>query len=185
MTRLEFAKMMFSLYSLVLPEGFELIPMSGIMPEFSDMSNAPNDMDYYYALFMVSLGLMEARNAETITIPEFPDYTLVFGEFDPHGSLTEREAMQIMYKTIELSRNQTVTTYEDMDEALFIPDLAEWGLLDEPGGPNAYTAGERLSKRLALVRIARFIKYEEDMTDKDYGVGAGFFDNYYVEDGGG
>jgi len=30
-----------------------------------------------------------------------------------------------------------------------------------------------------MVRISRFIMYTHEMEDKDYGIDAGFFDNYY------
>jgi len=179
MTRLEYAKMMFSVYSLVLPEGFELMPMGNILPEFTDMSNDMNDMDFGNAFVMVNLGLMEVKNAETLW--EYEDIAFVTGEFDPHGTMTEREAMQILRKTLELSETQTITTYEMIDESLFIPELTEWGLFDEEGGPNAYNADEKLSKRLTLVRIARLIKYLHELEDKDYGIAAGFFDNYYKD----
>ena len=176
-TRLEFAGLMFNFYSLVLPDDFDVIPDSTIFCEFEDMSNDFNDMDYLFAQMMVAMGLMDVRDAE---IDEYPGLiTLVYGKFDPSGSMSMREAMQCMYLTIELSRNQTVAKYEIMDESEFIPTLNEWGFFDEPGSPNVYRADEIFTKRLALVRIARFVKYEFEMDDKDYGVEAGFFDNYY------
>ena len=164
-TRLEYAKMMFSMYSLTLPDDFEQLPDFVTIPMITDMNNDLNDMNFFYAFFMVGIGLMDA-----------PD-----GVFDPHGSITEREAMQIMYKTIELSKNQTVTNYSILDESEFIPALTEMGLFNDTDGHNLYQAGEKISKKLTMVRIARFIKYEFEMEDKDYGIDAGFFDNYYKD----
>ena len=118
-------------------------------------------------MLMVSMGLMEPKNATYEYFDEY-DVTMVTGEFDPYGAITEREAMQIMYKTIELSRTQTVTPHEVMDESEFLPKLKEWGMLDEPGSQNAYQADGKLSKGLTMVRIAKFCKYEFEMEDKDY-----------------
>ena len=164
-TRLEFAKMMFSVYSLVLPDDFKQLPFFW-SPEFSDMSNEMNDMDYYYASSMVGMGLMEARD----------------GKFNPYGSITEREAMQVIYKTLELSKTQTLTEYEVMDESEFIPSLIEWGVLDVSGERDVYQPNVKLTNKLTMVRIARLVRYEEDLEEKDYGVAAGFFNNYYEED---
>ena len=154
-TRIEFAKMMFSLGACVLPDDAEDLPLPEENAEFTDMSNDLNDMDYVYAMYMVGMGLMDA-----------PD-----GKFNPHGSLTEREAMQIFYKEIEQSRSLTNTTYSVLDESEFIPELTEWGLFDEPGGPAEYQPREKLSKKMLMSRIARFLKYEFEMDDLFYGWG--------------
>jgi hypothetical protein len=178
-TRLQLAKLLFNVYSLVLPEDFELIPDSPIVPDLTDMSGDQNDMDYLMAYLIVSMGLMEIKNASAEVYEEFPDYIFVTGEFDPYGSVTEREAMQAIYKTIEISRNQTITVPEPMDESEFIPTLTEWGLFDE--AENAYQADKKMTNRLTMVRVAKFIKYEFELGDKDYGIDAGFFDNYYKD----
>ena len=180
-TRLEFAWLMFSFYSLVLPDDFDLMPETNIFCEFDDMSNDMNDMDYLIAWSMVSMGLMDVRDAEIEDYLGLGMLTYITGKFAPSEPITERDAMQCMYMTIELSRNQIVTVYEVMDESEFMPTLEEWGFFDEPDSPNTYRPEENLTKRLALVRIARFVKYEFEMDDKDYGVGAGFFDNYYSD----
>jgi len=182
-TRIEYAKMMFSLYSLALPDDLPddwIMPGANIMCEFSDMSNDMNDMDYVYATMVVALGIMEPKNA-TYDVYEELDFTMAYGEFDPHGALTQREAMQIMYNTIELSRTQTYTEYTTMDESEFIPQLKEFGMIDDAGSFNAYAADEKFSKGLTMVRLARFVKYEFEMEDKDYGLDAGFFDNFYKD----
>jgi len=49
---------------------------------------------------------------------------------------------------------------------------------------NAYNAGEKMSKGLAMVRIARFLRYELDMEDKDYGVASGYYDDGEMARGG-
>jgi len=162
-TRIEFAKMMF-FFNL---EGLRLAlmedPLDVLGPynlelgvEFSDMSNNLIDPDMTYATHMINLGLMELKN---VTYETHGDYTKVTGEFDPHGTLTEREAMQMMYMAIELGKAQTYTTFEVLDESEFLPHIEQWGMLDEPGGFNSYNADERMSKGLTMVRIARFLIY--------------------------
>ena len=165
-TRIELAKMMFGLGALVQPDDFEHLPDPLVYPFFTDMEFDMTDMNYAYAYYMVGYGLMDADSE---------------GRFNPHASLTEREALQIFYRTIAFAESQTPVPYEVMDESMFIPQLTQWGLFDEQGGPNAYQPGEKLSKRLLMVRIAKFIKFYEDMEDKDYGIDAGFFDNYYKD----
>jgi len=128
-------------------------------------------MDYLYAYMMVAMGLMEPKNVQ---YGDDSGITVVYGDFDPHRSLTEREAMQIMYMVIELAKSQTYTTYRVMDESEFIPQLTEWGVFDGTS-LNAYNKGEKMSKGLTMVRIARFLMYEFDLEDKDYGVASGYF----------
>ena len=184
-TRLEFAKMMFSFYSLVQPDEISddddwIIPHDEkMLCMFSDLEFDPTDLDYTYAMLMVSIGLMEPKNATYEYIEEL-DIIVVEGEFDPHGTLTEREAMQIMYLTNYFAKSQTYSEYKVMDESEFIPQVTEWGMFgDEPDSFYAYNANERMSKGMTMIRIARFAKYEFEMEDKDYGIDAGFFDNYY------
>jgi len=162
-TRIEFAKMMFYFYmeGIVLswqedlPDDVVSENMD-LMVEFYDMSNDITDPDMTYALQMMWLGLMELKNP---TYEYYGDFTVAYGDFDPHGLLTEREAMQIMYMAIELSRTQTyVETYEVLDESVFLPTVKEWGMFDDTGF-NAYNPDGRMSKGLSMVRIARFIIY--------------------------
>jgi len=109
-----------------------------------------------YAAFMVLKGLMEIKDA---TYEEHEGVTTVYGAFDPHGTLTEREAMQIMYMAIESGRTQIYTEYEVIDESVFLPHLEQWGMLDEPGSFNSYNPNERMSNGLTMVRCARFVIY--------------------------
>jgi len=169
-TRIEFAKMMFYFYmeGVVLswdedlPDDVEPENL-GLMVEFSDMSNDIIDPDNTYAMQMMWLGLMELKNAR---YDDYGDFTMAYGEFDPHGTLTQREAMQIMYMAIELGRTQRYTTYEVLDESVFLPHLEEWGMFDESGF-NSYNPNERMSKGLSMVRIARFLIYVHE-TIKGY-----------------
>ena len=164
-TRVEFARTMFMTYILAYPVTPVQFPDDMDFPEFRDMSNDENNMDYIASAVMVGLGLMDA-----------PD-----GKFNPNGSLTEREAMQIMYMTIEVARNRSIATYGEMAESSFIPELMEWGILGTDG-PNAYRGDEKLSIKLALARIGSFIRYEYDLEEGDYGVATGYFDMDDVED---
>jgi len=162
-TRIEFAKMMFDFnlegLMLSLMEDIPLDPLGSynleLVVEFSDMSNNLIDPDMTLATRMITLGLMELKNA---TYEDYGDYTKVTGEFDPHGTLTEREAMQMMYMAIELGKAQTYTTYKVLDESEFLPQIEQWGMLDESGF-NSYNSNERMSKGLSMVRIARFLIY--------------------------
>jgi len=184
-TRLEFAKIMFSFYALVQPDELSddddwIIPHDeNMLCMFDDMEFDVTDMDFSFAMLMVALGLMEPKNATYDYIEEM-DITVVGGDFDPNGTLTEREAMQIMYMTNYLAKSQTYTEYRVMEESEFIPQLTEWGMFGSgPDSFPAYNADERMSKGMTMVRIARFVKYEFEMEDKDYGIDAGYFDNYY------
>jgi hypothetical protein len=159
-TRVEYAKMMFYVYSMVYPEDDFVIPGLDEEIEFSDMSNDDKDIDYLFAFCMVALGIMDAPN----------------GEFDPYGTLTEREAMQILYRTVELSKSIEVGTYEVLDESVFIPALTDMGLFDEPGSENGYTADMKFTRKLAMVRIARLLQVEMDLESGDYGSDRGYFD---------
>lgn len=165
-TRVEFAKMMYALSSLVLPDDYERLPDPLMFPFFSDMNLDTMDMNYAYAMYMVSYGLMDVDENDA---------------FNPHNSLTEREAMNIFYRTIEFAQSQNAVPYEVLDDEELMPKFTQWGLFGEEGSPNTYLPDERMSKRMVLVRIARFIKFFEDLEDKDYGVAAGFFDNYYQD----
>ena len=51
---------------------------------------------------------------------------------------------------------------------MFIPALTERGLFGEQGGPDAYQADEKLSKKLTLVRIGRFIQDGFDLEEGKY-----------------
>jgi len=80
---------------------------------------------------------------------------------------------------IKLAKTQTYTEYEVLDESEFLPQLEEWGMIGEPGSLTAYNPDGRMSRGQTMVRISRFIMYTHEMEDKDYGIDAGFFDNYY------
>jgi len=144
-TRSEFADLMFAIHSLVLPDDFEELPMFlTSFPEITDCGTK----DYLMAFVMLNFGLMDA-----------PD-----GKFDPQGSLTEREAMLIMYKMIRFGRDQSVTP-EDLagvTEEDAIKYFTEMGVFDE-STPNVYQPDEKLIRKSALVRIGRFILSEFDI----------------------
>jgi len=86
---------------------------------------------------MVHLGLMDA-----------PD-----GRFNPGGSLTEREAAMIMYKVVALA-DPRVSSADDPESSI-IQTFERLGFFD-PSGPNAYNSSEKLTCKLALVRLWRF-----------------------------
>ena len=144
-TRIEFADLMFNLQTLVLPDDFEDIPMFLTeLPEITDLS----DKDYLMAFIMLNYGLMDA-----------PD-----GLFDPQGSLTEREAMMIMYKTIRFGRDPGLTPkdLEGVTEEECIAYFTELGLFDEET-PNVYDPDEKITRKTILVRIGKFIINEFEL----------------------
>jgi len=186
-TRIEFARLISGIHPLPddLPDDW-IIPnpdnvlfiITDMGVNIFDMADDVIDMDFMRASVTVSIGLMDLKNATYEYIEEM-DLTVITGEFDPHGTLTEREAMQIMYMNIELTKTQTYTTFEVLDESEFIPHLEEWGVLDESGSFNSYNADERMSKGMSMVRIARYLRYIHELDDKDYGSDTGYFDNFY------
>jgi len=179
-TRLEFAKLVSGIHPLPedLPDDWVIPHPDDVLYIITDMNGDPYDIEFMRLYVTVSIGLMGLKNATYEYIEEL-DLTVVTGEFDPYGTLTEREAMQIMFMTIELTRTQTYTTFEVLDESVFIPHMEEWGVLDEAGSFNSYNADERMSKGMSMVRIARYLRYVHELGDKDYGIDAGYFDNFY------
>jgi len=76
------------------------------------------------------------------------------GVFAPHKPLTEREAMAIMNKIVALADPDLADV--GAGEAEILGYWLDDGVVDE-AGPNAYQASEKLSNKLALVRLARMI----------------------------
>jgi len=180
-TRIEFAKMMFSFYSP--PDDYPddwTMPHLNIIVNFTDMSNDYTDMDHMYATAMIAMALMKPKDGTLDYIEEL-DILYMECEFDPYGILTEREAMEIMFMTTELSRTQTIDL-EIYDESVFIEQLIKYGMLDEQGSFNSYNADNKMSRGMTLLRIARYLRYMHELEDKDYGIDAGYFDNYYQDD---
>ena len=184
LTRVEFAQILSKTHTLAfgeesLPDDWMMAFPENILWQITDMSGEYNDMDYVYAMVAVALGLMDVNNAEVEYFEEM-DLTVITCEFDPYGTLTEHEAMQAMYMNYELAKANAYTTYEILDESAFLPWLMEVGMLDEPGSFNAFKSGEKMSRGMAMVRVAKLYKYAYDLSDdKDYGSDAGFFSNYY------
>jgi len=77
---------------------------------------------------------------------------------------------------IELGRTQTYTTFEVLDESEFLPQIKEWGMLDESGF-NSYNESERMSKGLTMVRIGRFIIY---LYETVWGIDSEFIDPEFI-----
>jgi len=179
-TRLELAKMMYTFYSLTLnfandgmgiPDGWSAPYPDNIILEMTDISDGYDHDVYEVVKHMILSGLMELKNA---TYETKDGKTVLTGAFDPHGTLTEREAMQVMCMCIKLSLTQTYMTYEVLDESEFLPQLYQFGMLDEPGSFNAYNPDERMSKGMTMIRCARFVKYAFGIIDEDYGASWGY-----------
>jgi hypothetical protein len=57
-----------------------------------------------------------------------------------------------------------------VDESEFIPLFTELGVFDGPGSPNEYRPDEKITKKLLLVRIARYLRNIPKMEGRgDYG----------------
>ena len=137
-SRLEFADLMLILFSYVKPRDYQVAPDAFDITDVGDDELSP--------WLMVGLGVMDA-----------PD-----GLFRPSQSLTEREAMEIIYRVIAIGEDPDVTEEEFFSEPEYIERFVDKGVLDE-AGPNVYSPDERLSKRMALVRLSRFMG-EQDIT---------------------
>jgi hypothetical protein len=89
---------------------------------------------------MVYLGLMEAPN----------------GSFNPHGTITEKEAALLMYRAAELGDPGWWGT--GAGDAEILDFLFDNEIL-ERSGPNAFNEGAILTNRLALVRLGRLYDF--------------------------
>jgi len=126
-TRSEYADLMFMLFYWANPDGLVYYDENLIR------DCGPYD---YNEFLMVSLGVMEAPG----------------GYFEPAKSLTQREAMKIMYQVSMLATNPGMTVKDivfDENEAKAF--FTEIGVFSESGG-NMYQPDERLTKKIALAR---------------------------------
>jgi len=181
-TRIELARMSIFCLGLsdYLPEDW-VMPTADINIDFTDISNDFSNIDYHHAWTMIALGLMELKNAVYEYDGEL-DRTFAQGDFDPNGTLTQREAMQIMFMAIELARTQKYTEYSILDESEFLPQLMEWGVIDKSGSFNSYNENELMSKGMTLLRIGRFLDYRLNIADKDYWGESGTINDNFVDD---
>ena len=140
-TRSEFAKLMFIMYGFYMTEQLPDDFLDGI--EIRDCGD-----DDLYPLMMVALGVMEA-----------PD-----GLFEPQKSLTEREAMRIMYRVIEFAEAPDLPEEELYTEEEYMQRFEELGMFSDEF-PDSYQPEEKLTKKMALVRLGKFFKdfYPEQM----------------------
>ena len=129
-TRGEYADFAFMLYYYINPDG---------LARYDETAIKDCGSDDYSEFFMDYLGVMKASS----------------GYFNPQNSITQKEAMTIMYQVYMLAVNPG-TTLDDLEYTE--EELAEFfvsiGVFDEIG-ENLYSANEKLSKKLALVRSAR------------------------------
>jgi len=96
--------------------------------------------DGYFIRLMVATGLMDA-----------PD-----GYFRPHMSLTEREALDIMFRFLVLE-DPELGDY-DLTEAEYLNGFRLMGIFDD-SGPNALKGTDKLTCKLALVRMSRMFQF--------------------------
>ena len=128
-TRGQYAGLMANLYGIIseLDEPY---------PDYRDGIVKDCGQDDYDQFLMVHLGVMEAPG----------------GRFEPNKTLTENEAALIMYKVAALADPE----YFDagLNDAGIMKLLADYGVIDKRG-PGALQANEKLTNRLALVRLGR------------------------------
>ena len=103
---------------------------------------AIKDSEKYGAFFMDYLGVMEAQD----------------GYFYPNNSMTQREAMLVMYQVATIATNPGMT----LQDLVYTEEgVLEWfisvGVIDA-SGENVFQPDEKMSRKLALVRIARLDK---------------------------
>ena len=131
-TRSEFAGLMYTLFNNIHPEG---------LPPFEKNVVTDCGENCYSEFLMVRLGVMEAPG----------------GRFEPHKSLTQREAIRIIYQIRMLAQNPGLsignTAY---DENKAVELFHREGILDKKA--NVYQPEEKMSKKLALVLNSRVDK---------------------------
>jgi len=128
-TRSQFARLMFTLYATVAEDYTE-------WPEYEEGVITDSGQDVYNEFLMVWLGVMDAPG----------------GRFDPTQPVTEREAAIIMYQVMALSDPYWLDFLDN--EADILDIYIDAGVIDD-SGPNSYRPDERLTNRLALVRLGR------------------------------
>lgn len=132
-TRGQYADIMHTLFYNLYPE---------ILPDY-DKNLITDCTEYSYSEFLMAyLGVMEA-----------PD-----GIFEPHKSLTQREALRIIYLTYMLAQNTGLKlediSYSEVEASAL---LESEGIFDSDN--NTYEPDTRLSKKQALVWISRVDKW--------------------------
>jgi len=137
-TRGEYARIMSNLYATFGPDGKSPVPTA---PE-GLVTDCGSDADY--AGLMVSLGVMKAPG----------------GKFEPARSMTEREAVTIMYKIATLAKDRGLTAEGiRFDASKAVDSYIEAGVFDK-AGQAGYLPDEKLSKKKALVWVSRLYDYE-------------------------
>ena len=137
----QFADLMFMLFSHINPEG---------LPSYDKDLVTDSGEDNYSEFMMAYLGLMEAPG----------------GIFKPYKSLTQRDAVKILYQTWMLAANPDLKIKDlTYNEAEAVEFFVNNGVLNE-GGENMFHPEEKMSKKLALVWIGRMDRWvfpeEED-----------------------
>ena len=99
--------------------------------------------------------------------PHFFDYLGIMEvtdrRFYPGMPVGELEAALIMFKVFALATNDADAIRDVDDVQAIIPVFQRLGIID-PSGPNAFNESERLTNRLAMVRLNRFFSlvYSDD-----------------------
>ncbi|MCL1896862.1 MAG: hypothetical protein FWG03_10000 [Clostridiales bacterium] len=107
-------------------------------PDIKDTDTPQYTGNDYDEAFMVWSGLMDVGDD---------------GSFDAHKSMTERDGALIMFKTL-LMANDPSATNDGLDDEMILQKLFDAGILTL-SGPDAFAPDERLSYRLAAVRLDR------------------------------
>jgi len=138
-TRGEFAK--FAIIAAV-----HLLPWDEIPIDLSDeeiavvVKDCGLGLDRFFPYYIVRFGLMDAPN----------------GYFDPHKTMTEREAMMIMYRILLLYNERAGGN--NPTEAELVSLFESINIIGS-GGQNSYAGDERLTCKIAMIRMSRMFEY--------------------------
>ena len=132
-TRGQFADLMFMLYYNMYPDG---------LPYYNKNLVTDCGDDNYSEFMMAYLGIMEAPG----------------GLFNPSKSLTERDALRIMYQAWMLASNPGMVLRDiNYDEKEALDMFTKNGIFDN--SQNIFKPDEKLSKKSALVWVSRMDKW--------------------------
>jgi len=149
-TRGTYAEMLTQIYGLfaMFTSGLDYYDPAAYnnYPDYEEgvVTDGTSKWDLWHWFVVVKLGIMEA-----------PD-----GIFNPIGSVTELEALVMLYRIGALALNDPQVLDINADEDAIVEWCIDKGIINTIG-PNAFNGSQRLTNKLAMVRQVRFM---EDIT---------------------
>ena len=145
-TRVQYAKIMAMFYNYMAtamagPDGGNPLMDIDFLGLVTDCGRLDGEPAVFSAL-IVAIGAMDAPG----------------GLFNPMGTLTEREALEIMFKVLAIAIDEQGLIAEIGDLELLQGLFLRMNVIDAEG-PNALHADERLTLELALVRVNGILMY--------------------------